>query len=204
MKILKKFGVALLLFILGAVVGTLCDLAHVYTGVLEYPISDEYPFLIAGVQPPWVLLLMGGSTVAIAWGMLSGDRWLREGYGKVIPGFISWKHWALGFAMAIGLWAGSGLLPRGGIEADGVMFLVAGWILLLLDRTWAGLYQSAAVAVAGVIVEYLLSSRGYFNYADAVKGPWGLPSWLCWIYVAIAPSVGGIARKLLRGEDVSR
>jgi hypothetical protein len=196
---LRKWEAILGFFLLGAAVGTACDAVHVASGVESYPALDSYPFMILGTQAPWVPLLMGTGAVVIAWLHLWSDRWIREGYGKRLPGFPGLKQWIAGFALAVFLWCSSGYLPREGLITDVILAAGALFIWMGLDRTAPGLIQAGITAVSGVLVEYFLSSTlGLFQYDPAVIGPWGVPSWLAWLYVAFAPVVAGAGRRALR------
>ncbi len=200
-KNFRKGEAVLGLFAAGALVGTVCDAVHVYSGVESYPTFEIYPFMIFGQQAPWVPLLMGSAAVAIGWMHLWSDRWIREGYGKRLPGYPGVRQWSAGFLLAVFLWCSSGYLPREGLFADAFLMAGALFIWMGLDRTASGLIQAGTTAVGGVLAEYFLSGGlGLFHYDPKVVGPWDVPSWLAWIYVAFAPVIAGASRRVLRAK----
>jgi hypothetical protein len=200
-RIRRKLKAAVIFLVLGAFVGTICDSFHVSSGVIVYPVFEWYPFMFQSGQPFWVPILMSGATVVMAWGHLWSDRWLRDGYGKRLPGYVSLPRWGLGFLVSISIWAISGYLPWDRVASDGGLALAALGIWAFNDRTAPGLVQAGLTAVGGVLVEYLLSSNGAFHYAPGIQGPWGVPSWLPWIYVGFSPVCAGLARRLVRGRS---
>ena len=149
---LRKGEAVLGFFVLGAVVGTACDAVHVFSGVESYAPSDKYPFVLFGGQAPWVPFLMGGATVAIGWMHLWSDRWIRDGYGKRLPGFPGVRQWLAGLAFASALWCASGFLPRQGLLTDVLLIAGALFVWMGLDRTASGLIQAGVTAVGGVLV----------------------------------------------------
>ena len=199
--LVRKFRAAVLFFCAGAVIGTLCDSLHVLNGVEIYPEFEGYPFMFRSGQPFWVPILMGSATVVIAWMHLWTDRWLREGYARVLPGYRSLRWWLPGLGFAIAAWLGSGFLPLQGLVTDLVLASAGLFLWASLDRTPPGLLQAGLTAIGGVLVEGFLSDVGAFGYAPLAQGPWGVPSWLPWIYFGFSPVIGGLARRLVRKKE---
>lgn len=183
--------VSALLFICGAILGTLGDLTHVISGTDRYP-SPFYP-LPTG-QPIWVPFLFGGAALAIGLGRSWSDTWLRKTPPK------NGSVLSLGAAVALFLfsYAISGFLP---IDPPmiriGVLSLIAGIVWLVFDRSWESILQGLIIAVGGVGVEILLTSQGAFEYDPRVGTFYGVPIWLVPLYFSASIAVGNATRALL-------
>jgi hypothetical protein len=183
----------LVLFMVGAVFGSLGDLTHVLTGTTTYP-PLVYGIYFFGLLPYWVPLLFGTAGIAIGASHPWADRWLG---GGTRPGTRTWGLVAAGSSAFLGLDALSGWLPRDSLGIASVV-LAAGalglWIWL--DRTWQGLVLAAATALVGTAFEVMLIRRGIFAYRPQLSGLAGAAPWLPWLYVAASVAVGNLGRKL--------
>lgn len=86
-------------------------------------------------------------------------------------------------------------LPMGLPACDSILAACAMLTYLVFDRTAMGLVVAVVAALLGPLVEITLSSGFhlfYYTRPDAM----GVPSWLCWLYVAAAAAVGSLGRQL--------
>ena len=162
-------------FMVGGIVGVLCDQIHVHYGVLYY----ASPWLWG--QAWWVLPLFGATTV----GVLHGAKlFMRASIGEhELYGSAAWffaAYWASG------MWHGH---PYG---------LAVCYALFLALRTTHGVTWlfGLGIAAGGVLVEWLLTSLGLFTYRH--PDLLGLPLWLPGLYAHSAPFALSLALRLRR------
>jgi hypothetical protein len=86
--------------------------------------------------------------------------------------------------------------------ADSILAVCAVLTYLLFDCTAMGLVVAVVAALLGPVVEITLSS-GYQLFYYTRPDSMGVPSWLCWLYVAAAAAVGSLGRQLW-GEEPRR
>lgn len=190
----KRTGTALLLFVLGAVLGTLGDLSHVVSGTTAYP-PGVYGWYFWRL-PFWVPLLFGAATVAIGLSHLAMDSLLG---GPRRPGARSVPLALIANAAFLGLYLVSGFLPweTGGLNH---LAMAAGAVLIwaAFERTAQGVLLAAGTALAGTAFEMLLVDRGVFSYSPRAANFHGVAVWLPWLYAASSVAVGNLARALDR------
>lgn len=179
----------LTLFILGAILGPICDGFHTFSNTLYYP---HVLFL---KMAWWVPLLFGFAAVSVGNGHLIADKLFnrKRSYPQT-PNII------FALLLFIVLYFVSGFLA----VDTWMMFLILGvgsigsWALF--DSSSFGLVMAAIVAVIGTAVEITLSSFDlfYYNHPDI----FGVPLWLPFLYVAASVAIGLLARKLALKESI--
>lgn len=167
---------ALVVFVLGGIVGALLDQIHVRYQVLWYP----KPWLFD--QAWWVAPLFGATAVTV---LAAADRWLTmrpdagrdedviEAAGMFVAAYWAsgqWHQHPIGLALVYAV-----LLPLRTTRPSTIAFALA-------------------LAAAGTAFEIVLSSTGAFRYCfpDLL----GVPMWLPGLYVHAAPLGLAIARRL--------
>jgi len=176
--------IILVLFLLGAMGGTLGDFFHVVSQTDGYPSSTwVLPFTH---QPFWVPLLFGSATVGIG----LSHPWLN--FKKKSP-----TQSAIGNLLFLLLYAASAFLPfkTGGWQD---ILMLAGTLILwlCLDPTWQGALLALATALIGTGVEIVLTHFQIFYYYPRVANFYGVPSWLPWLYTAASITLGNTGRML--------
>ncbi|MEK6606893.1 MAG: hypothetical protein AABZ30_04455 [Myxococcota bacterium] len=180
----------LVLFVVGAILGTACDQIHVQFGVLWYP----RPFMLG--QAWWVPPLFGGAGIALSYGPALILRALPAAPPPARPG----REIAIAGASFVAAYFATGVFSAHPLAlAAG---LAAAWAarLVRLDRREAvgALVVSLTAAAAGSLFEAALSSTGAFFYhrPDAL----GVPIWLPSLYLHVALLGRAIARVWLSGR----
>lgn len=178
----KNLKNALILFLVGAILGPWADSFHTHAGVLSY-----YKVL-AFQMAWWVPLLFGLATVLIGFSHIHlDDRFAMQ------PQARNWVEifWALGLFLVI--YKLSALLQSSGIKLFLLGFLsLTTWYFL--DRRVLGLGQALLTALVGSLAEILLIKFKLFFYWE--PDFLGIPLWLPFLYMAASVSVGHLARKL--------
>jgi Insulin-induced protein (INSIG) len=175
---------AVLLVLLGAVVGPIFDFAHVHTGAIGYARP-----LILGLDW-WVPLVYIGAAVGIG----LSHPWLDRMLGRR----SRWPHTrarlAVGLAGVCAIWLASGAIPLDSVSVTAILAPASLALWWALDRTWQGLIMACGTALSGVLVELTLTGAGLFhhNHRDML----GLAYWLPWLYVAGSVGIGNIGRAL--------
>jgi hypothetical protein len=172
------------LFALGAVAGSALDALHTHSGATSYPAP------IALRMAWWTPLLFGGAVLSLGVAYVAGLASLGA-RRPVARGPVL----ALACAVFVALYAASGFLPASNATKLALLVTGAGALWALTDRTWQGALLALGVAAAGVGTEVFLTGIGAFTHhqADLL----GVPIWLPGLYLASAPSLGQLARKML-------
>ncbi|MBM4388508.1 MAG: DUF2878 family protein [Deltaproteobacteria bacterium] len=176
----------LALFFIGAIGGAMCDQIHVRFGVLFYP----EPFFLG--QAWWVAPLFGiVANVIIAGAYLFLPRLAPEAWkpdaGRIITAII----WFAGAYLL------SGLLFKYPVYLAALYFIF--WIVRIVktENRAAVIVFSILLALAGTIVEGLISLTGAFSYAFLAPFPiFHTPVWLPGLYLHGAPLALLVARKM--------
>ena len=169
------------LFAVGAVLGTALDWVHVATATTRY----THPVFLGLAW--WVPLLFGSAATAIGMSHTLIDLLLER---TVRP---ETRHVAIGLALLLVLWATSGLVkpPRTALWVLAPASIAVWWAF---DASVVGLVLALATASSGVAVEATLVSAGAFSYVAPDAGR--VASWLPWLYVAASVAVGNLGRWL--------
>ena len=179
---------AIVLFLLGAVLGPVLDYLHVVTGAIRY--MDPARFV-----PWWVPIVYISASLSIGLTHPMADKLLR----RRTPAQLTGARVAAGFVGFCAIWFASGAIPLG---SGAVALLLAPASLALwwwLDRTVQGLAMAAGTAAGGVAVEVVLTRAGLFahTHPDVL----GVAFWLPCIYVAASVGIGNLGRWLLAGHS---
>lgn len=173
---------ALVVFVAGGVLGTLCDQIHVLTHTLTYP--DPYLF----GQSWWVAPNFG---VGVLGGYVLADLFAQREKGPP----PSPARVALDAVLFLAAYLATGLF-NAAPEA-----LAAGLLVTALGRVWTrddpsvGGMFALLLGIGGVVWESTLVSYGWFSYV--LPGPTGGPAiWLAGVYFHAAPLALDIARTL--------
>lgn len=174
------------MFVLGAVLGTVCDGFHSHAGILWYP--HEWLPKMAWWVPP----LFGTATVAIAISHLAYDRYFR-----LAPVQQSWGDVAAGIASFAAIYAISAFLPASSLIKTAVMSVAVVLMTLKWRRSIHAVPLMFLTAVAGCLAEITLSRAGlfYYTHPDFL----GIQMWLPLLYAAASIAVGNWARKIAAG-----
>lgn len=190
------------LAILGAIGGTFGDALHVITQVDGYPEAAPGALRFFPKMANWVPLLFAAATMALGAShpVLDPTMNLLFGGSKKDarrPGVASPRRNALGLIALLAIWGTSGILPlaTGGAK-DVVLAAAALGVWKLVDGTLPGLFMAVLCALAGVGAEAMLVHFGAFYYYPEFSNLLGVPSWLCWLYIAAGPTVGNMGRIL--------
>jgi hypothetical protein len=173
-----------LLFVAGAVLLSFFDGFHTHSGTIEYP----HPLILRMAW--WTPLLFGataaggGWVYARAYERLGGDR--RTAPWPLLAGAFC------GFGslyFATGFWAAPDAVKLAALAAGAIVL----W--LLVDRSWQGALLAVPTVVGGCAVEIALVHASAFRYVDGRL--LGVAAWLPGLYLAAAPAVGQLARRVL-------
>lgn len=171
----------LVLFALGASLGTLLDFLHVASHTTRYAGTDG--------QPLWVPLLFGAGAVVLGAGRLAAFRALGLGPRPATAGQALFALGAFAVAYAISAYAAPAW-------ALGLLVLLGAALLLGIDRSLAGGAAGLGAMIAGPLFESALIAAGTFRYEGA-PGPdfvLGVPHWLPFLYLSASVAVGAVAR----------
>jgi hypothetical protein len=173
----------LLLFLLGAMLGSALDAFHVYRRVESYP-SPAF-FGLAW----WVPLLFGVAAVAIGYSHPLVDPLL---YNRRPPRRLLVCLAELAWLVLAYLVSASFLDSLAKVGLLAVIYLNF-W--LLSGGGWQNLILSAVTAITGTLIEMILVTAGAFSYLhpDFI----GVPYWLPCMYACASLAVGDVGRSLL-------
>ncbi len=178
-----KAQAILLLFLLGATLGSALDAFHVSSGVERYPL----PVLFGLAW--WVPLLFGSATVVIGYSHPLVDPLL---YNRRAPrrllvslGEVTWL--VLAYLISASFLAS--------LAKVGILALIYFNFWLLSGAGWQNLVLSLVTAITGTLIEMILVAAGAFSYLhpDFIS----VPYWLPCIYACASLAVGDVGRSLL-------
>lgn len=190
---MKKLKLFLILFAIGAIIGSFFDAFHTHSGTTFY--TKVWLLKMAW----WVPLLFGSSAVLIGFTHLDFDLRLRNSplrlsWFEVIAGFLAFG--ALYFASAFINPIADGFTLFHLSHSNKIVFLGLGAFLIWLafERSWIGFMLGIATTVVGCTVESTLTGLNQFHYVkpDFLR----IPYWLPFLYFAASVAVGNVARKL--------
>lgn len=187
---------ASILFIVGAIGGSLGDLFHVLSGTDGYP-PGAIRVPVVGL-PLWVPALFGSAGVAIGLSHPWADIKMGRKSGR--PQQTHPTRVGAALLMMLGIWAASGFLPlTTGSSMDLFIGTCAVALWWLFDRTREGLQLAFLTAALGTLVE-LVQVRwiGNFYYIPPATNLGGVPSWLPLLYVAASVALGNFGRMLTK------
>jgi hypothetical protein len=178
-----KVQPVLLLFLLGAVMGSALDAFHVYSRVERYPAPTFFGLAW------WVPLLFGVAAVAIGCSHPLVDPLLyhRRPARRLLVSLAELAWLVLAYLVSA-----SFLDSLAKVGLLGVIYLNF-W--LLSGGGWQDLVLSTVTAITGTLIEMILVAAGAFSYLhpDFI----GVPYWLPCMYACASLAVGDVGRSLL-------
>ena len=182
---MRKFSIYLLLFLLGATLGPVCDGFHTHSDTLSYP--DPWIFKSATFVP----FLFGSAVVLISWSHLHLDSL----YGQNSPR-VTVEQTLLGMGLFVAAYFSSGFLEVSEVTKFVVLgfWAYAGW--RLLDGRIIGMVEALGTALFGTMVEVALVFFDVFSYHADHSQMFGVPIWLPWLYILASVGVGNLARHM--------
>lgn len=178
---------ALLLFALGATLGTALDAVHVHTATTRY--ADPLVYEMAWFVP----LLFGAAGVAVGLGRPVFERLLRR--DAPAPATPATPALLGALTLFIAAYVLSGVLPASNSTKCAALGALAAASLALFDRTWLGLALAGTTAATGSAIEALQIQAGIFRYLDPDR--WGVPCWLPCLYACAQVAIGNLGRRLV-------
>ena len=184
----RRLGV---LFLVGAVVGTLGDRVHTFSRVLDY----KHPFLFG--EAWWVPLLMGAAGILLP----VGHAFLRKRFAEPADGTTR-------DVIIAGVWFAAAYV------ASGLFMDYPGALAILFSASFIARALSSppsrtlwlfalCTGLGGTLWEMGLSGTGAFTYLR--PGPIGrVPLWLPGLYVQLALLVRAIDRRWPDVPDIKR
>ncbi len=173
----------LVLFLLGATLGSALDAFHASSGVEHYPT----PVLFGLAW--WVPLLFGGAAVAIGYSHPLADPLLHHRRPPrpiwVNLGELTW--------LVLTYLISASFLDS--LAKVGILTILYFNFWLLSGAGWQNLVLSLVTAITGTLIEMILVTAGAFSYLrpDFI----GVPYWLPCIYACASLAVGDVGRALL-------
>lgn len=173
----------LLLFLIGAITGSLLDAFHVYSNIEHYPTP-----VFMGLAW-WVPLLFGGATVAIGYSHPMIDPLLHNRRpSKHMMSSMAESGWiVLAYLISAS--------TLGSMAKAAFLWIIYFNFWLLAGIGWQNLLLSLVTAITGTLVEMVLVAGGAFSYLhpDFI----GVPYWLPCMYACASLAVGDLGRSLL-------
>lgn len=175
------------LFALGAVLLSTFDGFHTHSGTTRYakPWFAEMAW--------WTPLLFGTTLAGLGWAYDMAFRARRP--DAPLPPARSLATALVGYAA---LYAASGYWGASSPSKLGLLVVSAGVFWRWLDGSALGVALGLATALIGTLAEISLITWGAFEYLR--PDFFGVPIWLPGLYLAGAPVLGQIARRILAGE----
>lgn len=177
----------MVLFVLGAIIGSTLDGFHTHSGTLAY--THPWKWQMAA----WVPLLFGVASVGLTQSVPWLDRLLkrprrRQSWFSVLTGLLAFffVYYLSGFWQV-----------DSGTKA--ILIAIIGLAFWLeSDRTWQGLVEGVLVAAIGCLVEATLIQIGAFSYLTPDFA--GIPFWLGSLYFCASVAVGNSGRLLFSSQ----
>jgi hypothetical protein len=175
----------LLLFLTGAIVGTIFDTFHIYTGATSYSErSQPILFKIAW----WAPIAFGFAAVFIGSVSVRLHRIMKESPA------VSWPKAAAGLTYLGVFYFASGQLFQHPTALLGVILVGSGGAWLLFGRTKASLWTALLAALGGPLSEAILTHLRMFSHT--LPEFLGLPYWAFALYGMSGITLGPHALKL--------
>ncbi len=186
------FKTALTLFILGGLLGPLGDMYHVHSMTTGYP--DNYAYYILGI-PWWVFPFFGVSGLAIGISYhfmdFKGEKFQSRGFTHAFLGPIIFL---LSYLLSGYLTVVKTSLILNHILLGSIFAII--WFVY--GRSWRSLFLSLWFSFLGILVETTLIRMGVFWYTANDNLLFGVASWLPWLYLILAVSIGNFTHFLIK------
>jgi hypothetical protein len=180
---------ALLLFAIGATVGTALDGIHTHSGTTLY--TNELVWKMAWWTPP--VFGLAGLGVGLSYSVV------ERATGRSVAPAVSFARAVGGFAVFVLLYFASGYLPA----SNGVKLLVllSGAALLLYAnaRSPMAVVLALVTGCIGPLVEITLVSLGTFRHLQ--PDVLGIPIWLPALYASGSVAFGVLGSTITRSLD---
>jgi hypothetical protein len=173
-----------LLFFLGATVGSALDAFHTQSGTTAY--AHVIGLGMAWWTPP--LFGVAGLSTGLSYPLFERVS------GKEVSPPATWSRALAGFALFVALYCASGYLPASNGIKLGVLVVGTAGLLATLARTPAAAALAVAAAVVGPVVEIVLVGRGAFRHLQ--PDVLGIPLWLPALYAAGSVAFGVVGKKV--------
>jgi hypothetical protein len=203
---LRKLLHMLIIFALGALIGTLAESQFNVFGVALYPecktgLKDAGPGLSeflcwGGWCPSWAPFLFGFGGVAIALGAHINDwvLWPRLRWQTLKP--VRPKEALLGLVIFAVAWL---VVSRPEL---GSTWVRSAWLAVCAVAAWVAVGQASRVSaweavqtgLLGTCFEIILGRGGLYTYQAGFDGLAGVPEWLPLLYAIAGISVGAAVR----------
>ena len=176
-------GLSFILFIIGAVLGSLCDGLHTHSETLVY----ANPWLLKMAW--WTPLLFGGAVVAIGLAPFKTRQWFRNN-----SGILSWKKMMILILFFVTIYVASGFLPANNFQKLILLGIASGSLWFFYERTLEGIVRGMMVAIIGCSIEIILITQGafHYNHPDIL----GIPVWLPCLYFCGSVVIGHLGIRL--------
>ncbi len=176
-----------IVFVVGAVLGTLLDQLHVRGGVLSYP----RPLLLG--QAAWVPLLFGVAAVSLGVLHRSLRRALRG------PMELSTRGLVRDGGLFVIAYATSGFARVSSFALLSLFVLAYAVRVVVLREPRHRILHALACAAIGIVAESVLVTVGAFRHH--VVDVWLVPFWLPGLYMHAAPFLGDLDDRAGAGND---
>lgn len=173
----------ILLFLIGATLGPLCDLFHVLSKTSGYPFPRFYGLAF------WVPILFGSATVVLALSHVLSDKIFKRPKRE-----LSKRQIVMGLLTFMFIYYASGFLMVSEVLKLIILGFIAFTTWCLFDRTLYGLILAIITAFFGCLVEILIIRTGHFYYN--IHDVFRIPYWLPFLYMTASVAVGNLGRKL--------
>ena len=180
----------LVLFVFGAILGTVCDLFHVVNDITGYNYKSF------GEQAWWTPVIFGLATLAIALSHASFDQ--KWGANKRL---LTWPKVLYGLMGFVFLYYISGYWSVLSHMKFVILALGALTVWYMFDKSGYGVIYMILTAIIGCAVEISLVKAGQFYYTNAEI--FGIVLWLPFLYMTGSVAVGNLGRKLFQGEPIA-
>lgn len=172
-----------LIFIFGAIVGSVFDGFHTHSLTTAYP----NPWILK--MAIWVPPLFGSAMLGITLHHIGMIRLLKLQVTK-----YSWLKITSGFVLFGLQYASSGFVKLESLPALLLQLLLTGLIWFLFDKKLIGILLAIPVAITGSLVEiYLIHLKGFYYLKPDF---FGIPYWLPCLYLSASIVVGNLAKKI--------
>lgn len=186
------FKASAIIFLLGGILGPLGDIYHVFSMTTGYP--DHYAYYVQGI-PWWVFPFFGASGLAIGMSYhfmnFQGDKFQSKGFIHAFTGPVIFllSYFLSGYFTVIKSPTFLNHIILGAI------FAIIWW---LYGKTWRSLLLSVWFSFLGIIVEVTLVKMGVFWYTSHDNQLFGVASWLPWLYLILAITIGNFTHFLIK------
>lgn len=172
---------AIAFFLFSAVVGSILDGFHTFSG------TTQYTHAFFAKMALWTPLIFGAAGLAIA----LTHRAFDAATGRPRPS-LSTRDIVIGFAIFTVVYFASGFLPASNAVKLLLLAAVAIGMWWQYDRTWQGVVMIFVTAIIGCAAEWGLTSLGVFMHLQ--PDLFAVPMWLPALYAVASVAIGNWGR----------